>query len=916
MSKLSDHEWQAVSPYLDHALTLDEKGRAAWLTSLREQNIELADRVQTLLERHRALSDEGFLNDRPIDLPAEPGLAGRRIGAYSLLSPIGQGGMGTVWLAERSDGRFARRAAVKFVSLDRSGRGGEDRFKREGSILGRLAHPYIAELLDAGVSQEGQPYLVLEYVDGRHLDLHCDQHRLSVEERIRLFLDVLAAVAHAHANLIVHRDIKPSNVLVRNDGQVKLLDFGIAKLLGEEGNPALAATLTVEGGCALTPQFAAPEQIMGGAVTTATDVYALGVLLYLLLTGQHPAGPGIHSPAELVKAIVETESPRASSATKSSDRKTVADTRDTTPEKLQRQLRGDLDTIVGKALKKNPQERYASVTAFAEDLLRYLKHEPISARPDTLAYRTRKFVRRNWMPVTATALVIVGLLASIYEINRQRVIAERRFDQLRQLSRKVFDLDAAIKGLPGSTQARGKLVAASLEYLGHLAPDARGDLDLAEELGEGYWRVARIQGVPIEFNLGEPAQAEASLKQADELMATVLASRPNDRKALLRSAAILHDLMIMVWQDGNNEEAITLARKSADRMEAVLRSPGVQDTERNEIAGMYVNLSMVQSNMHSYDTAAAYARRSVDIARPIPSAQRNLSGGLRTLASALEYQGDLQGSLTAIREAKTIAEKTVYSDPLLRMTNLCGVLGAEGLLLGEDGGVNLGQPEEAIKALRECVDMAEDMARKDPNDATSRIRVGNNGGKLADILRHRDPQEALAVYDLAIRRLGEIRNDPKSRKEKASTLANSSFALLRLHRSKEAKQRIDAALDILKDMKAYPADQIEIGSDTYAAVLAMASYEAEEGDPHLALRSYESLLEKVMLAKPQPFVDLKDATRLSGLYEALITIYRRTGGKDKMESLKLRRLELWRQWDQELPNNAFVSRQLTVASLP
>src|SRR6202041_104227 len=297
-------------------------------------------------------------------------------------------------------------------------RGGEERFKREGTILGRLAHEHIADLVDAGVSLSGQPYLILEYVEGDHIDRYCDDRMLNVEARVRLFLDVLVAVAHAHANLIVHRDIKPSNVLVSKDGQVKLLDFGIAKLLEAEGQEGLATLLTLEGGRAMTPEYAAPEQVTGAPVTTATDVYALGVLLYVLLTGEHPAGSGLRSVAELVKAIVDTEPKHPSdvvtTARDASEEITSnAARRTTTPEKLGRLLRGDLDTILAKALKKNPRERYASVTALADDLQRYLRHEPIAARPDTLTYRAGKFVRRNRIAVVLASLAFLAALAGV-----------------------------------------------------------------------------------------------------------------------------------------------------------------------------------------------------------------------------------------------------------------------------------------------------------------------------------------------------------------------------------------------------------------------------------------------------------------------------------------------------------------------
>ncbi len=373
MSTLNPEQWQLLSPYLDQALAMTDDERSAWLASLGEQNPALAAQLRALLDEHRMLAQEGFLEKGPAALPSAPGLAGQTIGAYTLSSQIGQGGMGSVWLAERSDGRFKRQVAVKFLNVALVGRGGEERFKREGSILGRLAHPHIAELVDAGVSPAGQPYLVLEYVEGEHIDRYCDDRTLDVEARVRLFLDVLVAVAHAHANLIVHRDLKPSNVLVSKDGQVKLLDFGIAKLLEGEGQSGEATLLTVEGGRAMTPEYAAPEQLRGEAVTTATDVYALGVLLYVLLTGQHPAGSGAHTPADLVKAIVDKESPRPSDTaapTRANAEITTtnATCRATTPEKLRRLLRGDLDTIVAKALKKSPQERYASVTALADDL--------------------------------------------------------------------------------------------------------------------------------------------------------------------------------------------------------------------------------------------------------------------------------------------------------------------------------------------------------------------------------------------------------------------------------------------------------------------------------------------------------------------------------------------------------------------
>jgi serine/threonine-protein kinase len=427
MSPFAPEQWQALSPYLDQALEISPEERAAWLQSIFEKNPSLATELQTLLKEHHALDDAGFLQTAAGAPPGASPTAGQTVGAYTLESPIGHGGMGTVWLAHRSDGRFIGRAALKFLSAGFVGSAGEERFKREGSFLARLRHPNIAHLIDAGVSASGQPYLVLEYVEGKQIDVYCNERVLEVDARLRLFLDVLAAVAHAHASLIVHRDLKPSNVLVTYDGQVKLLDFGIAKLLEDDA----PAALTREGERALTLAYASPEQVTGGPISTATDVYALGVLLYLLLAGKHPSESALQSPADLIKAIVDTQPLRPSDAVS-----TVA--------KLSRALRGDLDTIVSKALKKNPGERYASVTALADDVRRYLAHQPISAQPDTLAYRARKFVRRNYLAVSLTALAFIatvaGVIGTVIQARAARI--ERDF-ALRQLSRAeaINDLD-------------------------------------------------------------------------------------------------------------------------------------------------------------------------------------------------------------------------------------------------------------------------------------------------------------------------------------------------------------------------------------------------------------------------------------------------------------------------------------------
>ena len=479
MSTLGPDRWRAIDPYLDRALDMSDRERASWLTGLRSESPELAAEIEALLDKHRALVIERFLEGSPAPLTGSPAEAGRTVGAYTLLEPIGEGGMGAVWLARRSDGRFEGQVAIKFLAVAFAGHA-EERFRREGTILARLTHPHIARLIDAGISPDHQPYLVLEYVRGEHIDRYCDEGALDLRARLRLFLDVLSAVGHAHANLVVHRDIKPSNVLVGPDGQVKLLDFGIATLLEDDGQPRAATMLTREAGAALTPAYAAPEQVTGEPVSTATDVYALGVLLYVLLTGRHPAAGDLRSAAALVKAIVDAEPPRPSEAVPRADRR-------------RRLLRGDLDTIVSKALKKRPAERYVSVGAFADDVRRHLAYEPIRARPDTLRYSAAKFVRRNRAAVALAAAAIAATVGgAVGTLMQARAAAEQRDFALRQLARAetIIDLnsfvlyDAAPLGKPFTVS---DLLGRAERVVRRQRGSDTARVDLLMSIGRQYW---------------------------------------------------------------------------------------------------------------------------------------------------------------------------------------------------------------------------------------------------------------------------------------------------------------------------------------------------------------------------------------------------------------------------------------------
>jgi serine/threonine-protein kinase len=906
MTKLSPDAWRAISPYLDRALEMADADRGPWLESLRHEQPVIASQLDALLDEHRALRADGFLEQSP-ELPRPSALAGQSVGAYTLVSPIGEGGMGAVWLAERSDGRFERKVALKFLNIALAGRGGEERFRREGTILGRLVHPHIAQLLDAGVSSAGQPYLVLEHVDGEHIDQYCNERALDVDARIHLVLQVLAAVAHAHSSLIVHRDLKPSNVLVTSDGQAKLLDFGIGKFLEDEGQPGAASKLTRDVGSAMTLLYAAPEQVTGGAVTTATDVYALGVMLYLLLTGQHPAGSGPHSPAELITRIAETEPSRPSSVV---------------PDKLRRRLVGDLDTILIKALKKDPRERYASVFEFAADLRRHLDHEPIGARADSPRYRAVKLLRRHRtvaalasLAVVATVVGIVSTAIQARTATRERLVAERRFNQVRQLAGRVLALDGQIQGLPGATKARHEIVAMSKEYLEALAGDIQADPNLALEIATAFWTLARAQGVPVTANLGQYAQAEESLREAAAILDPVLDAAPDNPKALLVSSRISADRMILADAARRRDESISHARTAARRLEMLfsLGEASLSEADITTAVSILNNIALALKNAHDFEGAIRYGRRAIAIAKVRPSASSYVVSGSSIVADSMRLSGDLDGALETIRDARRGLEGASIGNEHRRQQVLQAVLWREGLILGEYGEINLGRPEEASDPLQKAFDVIEDLARTDPNDASGRMLFIPGGGALGNVLRERDPARALAVYDRSLLRVGEVKNNLKARRGEAELLAYSSYALRRLNRAADARARIERALQLLRDTKDYPAEQIALGSEADIALRALADHHAAIGDARRAAEIYRDLLQRIQLSKPDPEHDLRHATHISRLYESSAAAHRRSGDAQEAGVLSTRRLELWRGWERQLPQNPFVSQQLITA---
>ena len=427
MTVMSKELWAAIKPLLAEALELDDASRNAWLEQLRGQSPVLADEVAALLKQSPEALDQLFVAAGRSNLLGQS-LAGQVVSGYRLDRPIGRGGMGTVWLAQRNDGRFEGRAAVKLLNLALLGDAGEQRFRNEGSVLARLTHPNIARLHDAGVTAGGQPFLILEYIEGIPIDRYADEHRLTIEQRVQLMIDVLVAVGRAHANLIVHRDIKPSNILVTSDGQVKLLDFGIARMLSDGEQ----VTLTDPGYRALTPEYGAPEMITGQPISTATDVYSAGVTLYVLLSGVHPTLRENDTRATAIAAVVERDAAPLSEAAQAGTnaaREARASLRGMTSTSLARAFRGDLDHILAHALRRAPTERYPGAHSFADDLARYLRHEPVVAVGESFRYRAGKFLRRHRTGVLSSLLVVVALVGATAFSLQQMVTARRERDR-------------------------------------------------------------------------------------------------------------------------------------------------------------------------------------------------------------------------------------------------------------------------------------------------------------------------------------------------------------------------------------------------------------------------------------------------------------------------------------------------------
>lgn len=595
--------WKRIDQLLQSAFDLPENERERFLDHACAGDDEMRREIVSLLNvEDRAGS---FLNQSPIKRGTEEvsPATGVRIGAYRIVREIGRGGMGAVYLAERADQQFAQRVAIKLIKRGMDTEEIINRFRYERQILASLNHPNIARLFDGGATEDGLPYFVMEYIEGEPLPDYCDRRKLGVADRLKLFLQVCAAVQHAHNNLIIHRDLKPGNIIVTEEGgreAPKLLDFGIAKLLDSEQ----AGISTVTGLRPMTPEYASPEQARGASVTTASDVYSLGVVLYELLTGRRPYRLSNLTPDELARVICEQEPEKPSSAIKrGAEENSAYDARQGPVEKLRRRLGGDLDNIVLMALRKEPERRYQSPAQLAEDIERHLNGKTVNARPSTFVYRSGKFIRRHKAGVAAGVFVVAALLAGIVattwqarvaraaqvraedalkladaqrlrasseqlraeenlqraeqsqsraeaalrealaaeaRADREKGRAERRFNDVRALANALlFEFHDTIEKLPGSTPVRQKLIARGLEYLDRLSREVGDEPMINRELASGYLRLGDLQGRPERSSLGDPLGAQQSYQKALAILTRLSDANPDDID-VIREASNIH----------------------------------------------------------------------------------------------------------------------------------------------------------------------------------------------------------------------------------------------------------------------------------------------------------------------------------------------------------------------------------------
>lgn len=706
--------WQLVKDLAGRALEHHAGDRGAWLAA-QDAPEAVRQEAARLVAADAAAAD--FLEAGTLGLaavsPAADGQAapavreGDPVGAYRIVRPIGQGGMGAVYLATRADEAFSKQVAIKLVHADAGG-ALADRLRRERRLLATLDHPNIARLIDGGTTAAGVPYVVMEYVDGVPIDDYCRRHAVPLAGRVALVRVAAEAVQHAHANLVVHRDLKPGNILVTADGMVKLLDFGIAKVLADDDRAR-----TATGHSALTPETASPEQLTGGAITVATDVYGLGVLLYALLAGRPPFADAA-SPAALLRAICEVDPPPPSQ---------VAPTA---------RIPADLDRITLKALKKVPADRYANVASFAADLGRYLDGRPVEAMPDAIAYRARRFVARHRAGTAAATAAIVAVVGgagtTVWQARRteqQRVRAERHFDEVRQLANAlIFEVHDGIERLPGATATRQLLVTRAVNYYDRLVADERDNAPLQREIAAAYRRLGGVLGRPYASNFGDSAGALASYRKALAIREALAEADPS-LPATLELLESYVDVADVLRQTADTAGTIALLDRAGDRM-ALLEATRPADPVVLRAAA---RVSMARA--HAYEQAGRIDQALASAERALTRHQALQAGGAAdaTLAGDIAIDhgrigvsrmraGDFAGALGPLQRRLDLAERGSGADP--SSTPARRGLSTAHVQVGQ-ALARLGRHDEAVAHIEAARRLRREIAGQDPSDQQAQI---------------------------------------------------------------------------------------------------------------------------------------------------------------------------------------------------
>jgi eukaryotic-like serine/threonine-protein kinase len=600
---LSATHWDQVKALFSAAVDLPREDRVAFLTLEAGGDPALIAEVQSLLDSHEQPGvfldtvTQEFRSQAFAVSGAARSRIGERIGSYRIVGMLGAGGMGDVFKAVRDDDQYHAEVAIKLMRADVRSSLVEQRFRTERQILAGLDHRNIARLLDGGATDSGVPYVVMELVSGQPIDAWCDARQLGVRERVQLFLQVCAAVSYAHQHLIVHRDLKPNNILVTADGSVKLLDFGIAKLLeAQASTDVVDANATATTLRAMTLDFASPEQVSGAHVTTVSDVYSLGVVLYCLLTGKSPYAVRTNDAARMAEIL--------------------SDATPTRPSHVERKVDADLDNILLMALRKEPQRRYASVEQLASDLRNYLTGMPVTARGNSLRYRAGKFVRRRKVELAAGVFVGFALLgALLFSLREGRIaeherhVAQQHFDSVRKLANTMlFQLHDEMAQDAGSLKSREMLVRTSLEYLDALYKQGGSDPRLQEELANAYIKVASIQGSDTEANRGNFAGAMDSYARAIALLTPLTAADPDNHQAgwALAHAYVEQAALVMVVRGPK------LARDSAKQGVALTEAFAPKIPDEAQRLARLVNAYVTQARILGFMGASLEAMEALD----------------------------------------------------------------------------------------------------------------------------------------------------------------------------------------------------------------------------------------------------------------------------------------------------------------